>query len=342
MFDHFSDPPRSLDESSVTLVDVTLRDGGFEVDFAWPEPVFGAVASALSPFGVDFTEIGYIGGVPLEHKVVEPGWGAFTTPERVAGLSLVSTGLAAMIHPTALGAAIDLAEFKQSGLQMVRLVYHPNWFEQIVKIARHAHDCGLIATVNIALASRYSTPELVEHARRIVDAATPDVLYVADTCGAMLPSQVAELVRELVASLDVAVGFHAHDFLSLAYANALAALAAGASYIDSSLLGLGRGGGNLETELLLMRHRLRRSLEPTEVKALQDCRAELSRIVGREVRSLVPAVCGAANLTPIEEGALLALAAKHHLDPSYVAVRFLAAGAPVDSLRLPDPAWATS
>lgn len=340
MFDHFCEPPRSHGASSITIVDVTLRDGGFEVDFDWPDAIFDAVPSCLSPFGVDFIEIGYIGGVPLEHKVAKPGMGAFITPRRLARIASVTTGLAAMIHPTALDTAIDLAAFRQAGLRMIRLVYHPKWFDQIVEIARHARGCDLIVTVNVALASRYASGELVEHVRRVVREAAPDVLYMADTCGAMLPGQVAELVRLLVASLDTAVGFHAHDFLSLGYANALAAVEAGAAYVDSSLLGLGRSGGNLETELVLIRHRMEGALDPEAVDALLRCRAHLGRIVGREARSLVPAVSGAANLTPVEEGALLKAAEQHRLDPSDTALRFLAAGARLDTLCLAEPLWA--
>ena len=92
-----------------------------------------------------------------------------------------------------------------------------------------------------------------------------DVLYVADTCGALTPGQVTEVITELTTTIGASVGFHAHDFLSLGYANALAAAAAGATYLDCSLLGLGRGGGNLAGELMLIRHRLSKAEGALEI-----------------------------------------------------------------------------
>ena len=51
--------------------------------------------------------------------------------------------------------------------------------------------------------------------------------------------------------LSVPVGFHAHNNLGLAIGNSLAALKAGASFVDGSLGGLGAGAGNTSTEMLI-------------------------------------------------------------------------------------------
>ncbi|WP_186338661.1 beta/alpha barrel domain-containing protein [Chromobacterium vaccinii] len=52
----------------------------------------------------------------------------------------------------------------------------------------------------------------------------------------------------LVNGMDLEFGFHAHDGLSLALANSISAASYGARYIDCSLGGIGRGGGNLKLE----------------------------------------------------------------------------------------------
>jgi isopropylmalate/homocitrate/citramalate synthase len=333
MFDHFNPPPTQPVEQLATLVDVTLRDGGFEVDFHWPKHAFGQVPAALGPLGIDVVELGYIGGVPLEHAVATPGIGAFLTPDLVAAAPRNDVQLAAMIHPTALDTQIDFAAFAAAGLAMVRLVYHPNWFDQITRIAATAKDHGLTITVNIALASRYPTDALLTHAAQISEATQPDVLYIADTCGALRPDQVSHLISSLRETTQGDLGFHAHDFLTLGYANSIAAAAAGASYLDCSILGLGRGAGNLQTELALICHRLpHRSIVDAAARFL-ECRRELAGLAKREERSLISMVCGALNLTPVEETALLNLADTAHVEASEAALRLVASGLDASTLR---------
>src|SRR5947207_14965758 len=68
----------------------------------------------------------------------------------------------------------------------------------------------------------------------------------------MLPNQVSAYIEVLAAGLDARIGFHGHNNLLLANANSLAAVQAGASIIDATLLGMGRGGGNAQTETMLV------------------------------------------------------------------------------------------
>lgn len=66
-----------------------------------------------------------------------------------------------------------------------------------------------------------------------------------------MPHEVSERVRALRENLDVEVGFHAHNNLSVAVANTLAAIEEGATRIDGSVRCLGAGAGNTQTEVLL-------------------------------------------------------------------------------------------
>lgn len=341
MYDHFALPSDPTVTPWATALDVTLRDGGFEVDFHWPDDVYHQVPAALAPLGVEIVELGYLGGVPLDHGVGHPGAGAFLTPDHVHAARRDELKLAAMVHPSALQAPLDLARYVEAGLDMLRLVFHPSWFTGIQAAAEHARSVGLTTTVNIALASRYDPDELCQHAEKIQKDIGPDILYLADTCGAMRPEQVADLVGRLHCGLDAEIGFHAHDFLSLAYANALAAVQVGATYIDCSTLGLGRGGGNLTTELVLTCHRLPGHLVPDALTPLLTCRSRLADITGRPTPSVVPAVCGALNLTPVEEAALRQFAAEEDLDLEHAALWLLTAHTRVSSLRTIDlrAAW---
>jgi isopropylmalate/homocitrate/citramalate synthase len=83
-----------------------------------------------------------------------------------------------------------------------------------------------------------------------------DEVVLADTIGVAVPSQVRRLV-ERVRGLGKRAGFHGHNTRNSGYANALAALEAGAEVLDSSVGGLGgcpyapRASGNVATEDLV-------------------------------------------------------------------------------------------
>jgi 4-hydroxy 2-oxovalerate aldolase len=336
MYDHFDPPPHPLPARMATLLDVTLRDGGFEVDFRWPHDLFELVPTALGAVGVDIVELGYIGGVPLEHSVAQAGIGANLTPEHIERARRDGPTLAAMVHPSALAEPLDLEPYAAAGLTMLRMVYHPQWFTAIAELAAHARDIGLTTAVNIALVSRYKPTEVATHAAFIQDQMNPDIIYLADTCSALGPGQVHDLVTRLRARVEADIGFHAHDFLNLAYANALAAVEAGATYIDCSLLGLGRGGGNLAAEPLLLRHRLPTTTHPGAMALLLAARSRLSMATERDAATLLPVVCGALNLTPVEEQALREFATTEQIDIETAALWLVTRISQVTSLRRED------
>lgn len=127
-------------------------------------------------------------------------------------------------------------------------------------IGRAQRD-GISSTVTLSTAfgcpfEGYVDPGLVaDLAGRIVDAG-PDEVLLADTIGVAVPRQVGALVAD-VARLGIPVGVHLHNTRNTGYANALAALSAGATLLDASLGGIGgcpfapRATGNIATEDLV-------------------------------------------------------------------------------------------
>ncbi len=115
-----------------------------------------------------------------------------------------------------------------------------------------------------------------------------DELILADTIGVAAPSQVARLV-ERVRGLGRRAGFHGHNTRNTGYANALAALEAGAEVLDSSIGGLGgcpyapRASGNVATEDLV--YLLEREGVETgvDLDALIEISAWLEGIFGRRL-----------------------------------------------------------
>ena len=128
-------------------------------------------------------------------------------------------------------------------------------------IAEHAREDGIRVTLTLSVAfgcpfeGPVAESRVLEVANELA-AAGPDVIVLADTIGVATPSQVRRLVAK-VAGLGVPVGGHFHNTRNTGYANALAALEAGAAVLDASIGGLGgcpfapRATGNIATEDLV-------------------------------------------------------------------------------------------
>jgi 4-hydroxy 2-oxovalerate aldolase len=79
-----------------------------------------------------------------------------------------------------------------------------------------------------------------------------DVLYIVDSFGSLVREDVKEIIK-IIKDKDnkIQIGFHAHNNLELALANSIEAIKSNIDYLDCTITGMGRGAGNLKTELLL-------------------------------------------------------------------------------------------
>ena len=162
------------------------------------------------------------------------------------------------------------------------------------RIVSRAREDGLRSTVTLSVAfgcpfeGEVDPAHVLALARRIVEAGAPDVLVLADTIGVATPSAVRSLVERAVAS-GVPVGGHFHNTRNTGYANALAALAAGAVVLDASVGGLGgcpfapNATGNIATEDLV--YALEREGVETgvDLEALIGVAAWLAELLGRRL-----------------------------------------------------------
>lgn len=129
------------------------------------------------------------------------------------------------------------------------------------RVVARAKEDGIQASVTISVAfgcpfeGRVDPSRVVEIAERLA-AANPDELVLADTIGVGTPSRVRGLLERVIA-LGIPVGGHFHNTRNTGFANAYAALEAGASSLDASVGGLGgcpfapKATGNVATEDLV-------------------------------------------------------------------------------------------
>jgi hydroxymethylglutaryl-CoA lyase/(R)-citramalyl-CoA lyase len=161
-----------------------------------------------------------------------------------------------------------------------------------IRVLARARGDGVRSTATISVSfgcpfeGRVDPGKVVELAKRL---STADDVVLADTIGVATPGQVRRLVEDSGAS-----GFHGHNTRNTGFANAYAALEAGATTLDSSIGGLGgcpfapKATGNIATDDLV--YMLDRMGLPTgvDIRNLLPTSQFLSEQLGHQVPALLP------------------------------------------------------
>lgn len=235
----------------INLVDVTIRDGGCCIDYMYTSADVLAIVSQLQSANVPMIEIGHGYGLGAERtisKLLESEESFIKTVNEIKTTSMIG-----MFANGGIATTGDIIKAKELGLDFVRIGFMgfdgPYPFDKSIELLKVAKEVGLWASLNM-VRSQFLTEKDIDI---IVDRFIRykgDVLYVVDSTGGMLPSNVYSLIKKISLS-GVNIGFHGHQNLDLGIANSLIAFEAGATYLDGTLGGIGRESGNVQLEALV-------------------------------------------------------------------------------------------
>lgn len=234
----------------IEILDCTLRDGGYYNSWDFDDALVEKYFSAMIHLPVDILEIGYRSIPQKEYKGK-----FFYFPDFIAEkIAKLNNGkkLSLMLNEKA--AKPEHINLLLKGLDgiigLIRLAIDPQEFDRALIVAKAIKERGFSVALNIMYMSKYGYDKDVINKMSQVNGIA-DYLNIVDSYGGLLPQQVTEIVDNVKSNVNVKIGFHAHNNLELAFANTLAAIDAGCEIVDATILGMGRGAGNLKTELLL-------------------------------------------------------------------------------------------
>jgi 4-hydroxy-2-oxovalerate aldolase len=235
--------------SAFRLTDSTLRDGSHALSHQFTTQQVAEIAGGLDAAGVPVIEVSH--GDGLGGSSFNYGFSGTDDRELVAAAAAAVSGarIAVLLLP-GIGVADDLREMYERGARVARIATHCTEADIAEQHIRMAKRLGMEAVGFLMLAHMVEPEQLLAQAR-LMESYGADCVYVVDSAGAMTTADVRARVGLLVERLGCQVGCHAHNNLSLAVANSLAALEAGASQLDGCCAGLGAGAGNCPTEVLL-------------------------------------------------------------------------------------------
>jgi 4-hydroxy 2-oxovalerate aldolase len=236
------------DKKKITIVDTTLRDGSHAVSHSFTEEQVRTIARGLDKAGVPLIELSH--GDGLTGSTYNYGFSKVSELKLLAAANeVIEKSMLTVLLIPGIGTVHDLQEVKKLGVKAVRVATHcteADISEQHIKAAK---DMGLF-TAGFLMMVHMIEPERLAEQAALMAGYGADYINLADSAGYLLPDTAAVRVAAVKKAVNIPVGFHAHNNLGVANANALAGIEAGAEYIDVTCRGLGAGAGNAQAEVM--------------------------------------------------------------------------------------------
>ncbi len=238
---------------SIQILDCTLRDGGYVNDWAFGRKTIRSILEKLDNAGIDIIECGFLTGMVRDPE--RSLFGSVSEIEEVLPHTRRNSLYVAMIaigekelHPSL------LTPCDGGSIGGIRLTFHQDEIEQAMEWATIIMEKGYKVFMQPVGTVFYTDLELLQLVEKM-NALRPYAFYIVDTLGSMYRNQVTHRFHLINENMDPAIhlGFHAHNNLQLAFSNAqvLGKIQTKRTLIlDSSVFGMGRGAGNLPTELI--------------------------------------------------------------------------------------------
>ena len=242
--------------NSIKVLDVTLRDGGCVNDFNFGQTYMEQILAALEASCVDVIEMGYIDEV----KGSTSGRTQYIN-EQVISECLLKNKKPGVTYV----AMMDYGKFNVDNLKPrteksidgLRVAFHKKNMRDMIPLGRKILEKGYELYIQPMITLRYSDAELLKLID-LVNKELPDAsgFYIVDSFGEMRPNDMTRALNLVDHNLipSMTLGFHSHNNLQMSYSNACAMLQFPTNrnlMLDSSIMGMGKGAGNLNTELLL-------------------------------------------------------------------------------------------
>jgi 4-hydroxy 2-oxovalerate aldolase len=237
---------------NIKVMDCTVRDGGLMNKWQFDDKFVREVFEACVEAGVDYMEIGYISSEKSFSRDEVGPWKFCSEKDlkRVVGDKNGSIKLSAMAD---IG-RVDLDDIPlavDSSLDMIRVACYAHQVDKAITLAHHCIDKGYEVSINLMAVSGVGEPELSEVLNDISKSRVP-IFYLVDSFGSMHCETVQYLMKKYQDAMpDKEIGIHAHNNMQLAMSNTITAKMSGATMLDATLLGMGRGAGNCPIELLI-------------------------------------------------------------------------------------------
>lgn len=233
----------------IKITDCTLRDGGYYTNWNFDADFIRCYSDCINHLPVYSVELGY-----LNHDTNDKGCYYNLSVCHIEQLSQMFEKEICVMIDTKICDSLDIKKVDEqisAGIDCLRFATKPTDFQKVIDFISKLETKNIKYVVNFMYFSELqlekSFLEMLKKYSKFFE-----VINFVDSYGASFPQMVTDKLSLIRNEAKVQIGFHAHNNLEMALANSLASLDVGATHLDSTMFGIGRGAGNLKTELILL------------------------------------------------------------------------------------------
>lgn len=239
----------------IQILDCTLRDGGYCNEWKFGNENIKKILQCLVDADIDIIECGF-----LTKKVsYEQNCTRFNTLGQISEFIPRDKQNKTFVVMVNFGEydADSLPMYDKKSVEGIRVAFHKKDMLQAIELCSQIIRKGYKVFVQPMVTLNYSMEEFYELLREcnqnIPDA---EAFYIVDSFGGMKKDELKKYFEAADGELisNMALGFHGHNNTQMAYANAQMLVEMNTDrklYLDTSVMGMGRGAGNLNTELFV-------------------------------------------------------------------------------------------
>jgi 4-hydroxy-2-oxovalerate aldolase len=232
------------------IIENTIRDGSYTVNFQLSLAQSNAIVKGLDELGFEYIEIGHGLGLGAG-KNSATGLAKESDEVYIKGAkSVAKNSKIGVFFIPGIGSLDDISHAADLGADFIRIGVNINSYQDMFAAAKLVKERGLWLGLNLMKSYAVKSYEFMKIVKDIDSWGLADAIYLVDSAGCMTPEEVFSYIDLTRDHIKTPLGFHGHNNLSLAVANSLSAVKAGAEFVDSSILGMGRSAGNAQTEVL--------------------------------------------------------------------------------------------
>jgi len=237
---------------TVQLLDCTLRDGGYINEWNFGRDTIRETLASLTQAGLDYIEMGFMKTVPYN-----PDKTLFCAISDFIPFIPTERRQSKYYGMIALGdyAIEDLPDFDGKSIDGIRVIFKKNKITEGLTFAQQVKAKGYELFINPTFVDQYTDSELLALAEQ-ANHIHPKGFCIVDSMGIISPENLIRMFMLLDHNLlpDIKIGFHSHNNLQMSFMNAKALVDLRSKrnlVIDVSVMGMGRGAGNLNAELMI-------------------------------------------------------------------------------------------